>query len=211
MVWLFLMALVLLPHKLQKTEALSHVIREAIDEKLFFTSAADGSDKPEATPTNRADERSTVWWQRPEWISVYLTASYNLVSLGTLYVIWKQNRSIQNTDRAVLIPMWQNFVHLTPEGEGRRHTFQVNFQNFGKTPAFIRGHQCNITLISNISELPRRPKYRSEVVYKGDPLVSDAVTERAFYSLLDGELDFDDISDEYRIKGKTLYAFGFIR
>ncbi len=177
-------------------------------EKLS-SSVQDANQSPSSNSTTydkRNNSEPSGWW------IIGITAIYTIGSIGTLWIIWSQNRSIQNTERAILVPMWEDFVHLTPEAEGdRKHTFLVNFKNWGKTPAFIRGHQSNIVLLRSLADLPKKPKYRSEVIYKGDPLVPLAMTERSFYALLDGEQDFDDIFDEYRLKGKILYAFGYIR
>jgi|GEM_PF-5031474 len=150
----------------------------------------------------------------PAWLTVWLTAAYVLVSLGTLLAIFRQNRSIQKTERAVLVPVWDNFVHLShepPPTDGPQrmhHTFNVDFRNCGKTPAFIRGITAEIMLIPSVKSLPRRPRYGPLVQFAGDPVVPNATTDYPFSSPIKDSRSFEEIESEHRKGNGVLFVRG---
>ena len=152
-------------------------------------------------------------WVDPPWFIAIVTFAYTVISFFTLLVIWRQNRSIQNTERAVLVPVWDNFVHLNPETVNKRlsHCFLVKFSNCGRTPAFIREHHATMMLLHRIEDLPKRPKYGKGVLFQGDPVIPGATTESEFYSPLADPRTFEEIDAEIRTGKQVLYVIGYVR
>lgn len=186
----------------------------------------EGVIKPSATPVNNAitpeqgdrqtdrnQHNSFPHWKDPQWFIVDITAVYTIFSGLTLIAIFRQNRSIQNTERAVLIPSWDNLVHINPEAQPGTlsHCFQWNFQNCGRTPAFIREIHGSLILLDSIENLPRKPDFRYRKTYQGDPLAPGARMEQMFYSPMADARDYRTIENEFRQNGKILFAYGFVR
>jgi hypothetical protein len=182
--------------------------------------------KPSAKPVNDADTprqgnietrneqaESAPTWKDPEWLVVYVTVAYTLISGFTLVVIYRQNRSIQNTERAVLIPTWDNLIHLNPEAPNGTvsHCFQWNFQNCGKTPGFIRELQGNLILLNSLNDLSRKPRYDKRIAFQGDPVIPGKSLEIGFYSPMKDARPYQTIEDDFRKNAKILFAYGFVR
>lgn len=133
---------------------------------------------------------------------------YTIGSLVTLGLIWKQNRSIQNTERAFLIPVWERWPRSGQGINGSTHSFEWKFRNCGKTPAFLKEVVAHLVLIDSLESLPAVPDYTGAVLYKGDPLVPQQELDKNFFSEIEDSRDSSIIEDEYRTGGRILYAFG---
>ena len=134
-----------------------------------------------------------------------------------LMAIFFQYQSIKRAERAYLIPFWDNFVHIShnrPSTNGvpirMRHTFNVDFQNCGKTPAFIKGVSAEIFLIDSITSLPPKPHYGTLVKFFGDPIPANAKTDYPFSSPIADDRPFEEIEKEFRTGGKTLFVRGVV-
>jgi hypothetical protein len=150
----------------------------------------------------------------PDWILVWITGIYTIVSGLTLWAIWHQNRSTQNAERAVLIPQWDNMVHINPEhknGDPLSHCFQWTFANWGKGPAFIDETFAEMALIDAIESLPTRPKFGKPKHFMGDPVPPGKAFEPGFYAPMKETRSFEIVEAEYRTGGKILYVYGFVR
>jgi hypothetical protein len=168
------------------------------------------ADKQAAAPIPCAIQHAANPWIEP---SVLVAAAYTLVSLGMWFAIFRQNRSIQNTERAVLIPIWDNFVHLNPEARNNgklSHCFTVAFKNCGKTPAFIREHGAKMMLVPSVESLPTKPRHRKGVSFRGDPVVPNE-TSIEMYSPLDDSRSYEEIDASIRRGTEVLYVSGFVR
>jgi hypothetical protein len=163
-------------------------------------------------PIDKCPESGSIW-RDPQWLAVCVTAIYTLFSGFTLFAVFRQNRSIQNTERAVLVPSWDNLVHLNPEAAPGKlaHCFQWNFQNCRKTPGFIRELQGTLILLESMADLPRRPKYDKRISFQSDPLIPGKMMETMIYSPLDDSREYQAIEVEFRKNGKILFAYGFVR
>jgi hypothetical protein len=161
-------------------------------------------------PQNTGDSKPL--WQKPEWLNIGLTATYTVLTVGALIAVYRQNRSIQRIERAILIPVWENMVHLNPESKkGPSHSFEWNFVNCGKTPAFIDEIVGHMILVDSIDALPPNPKYGKPVPYLGDPIIHQEKMKNERYSPMKDEREFSIIEAEYRSGKKVLFAYGFVR
>lgn len=152
------------------------------------------------------------------WIMPTITGIYTVATICMLFVIYGQIRSIRRTERAFLIPVWDNLVHIShPEGppvDGpieMHHTFNVDFRNCGKTPAFIRGITAELRLIRSLEALPRIPKYGSLVPFYGDPVEAGKVTNFPFASEIKDTRPFQEIDAEIRAGKSVLFVVGKVR
>lgn len=157
---------------------------------------------------NQNEGQSAPKWGDPQWLALAINALYSVVTTFTLVAIFRQNRSIQNTERAVLVPNWDNLVHLNPESTPGTisHCFQWNFQNCGKIPGFIRELQGTLILLKSMDDLPSRPKYDKRVLFQSDPLVPGKMMETMIHSPLEDLRDYQTVDAEFRRNGKILFA-----
>lgn len=165
-----------------------------------------------------ANDPSTQKHDYPEpsgWWMVIVTALYTIFSGITLYFISQQNRSIQRTERAFLVPTWDNETWINPKhinGDRMNCCFTWRFKNCGKTPGFIREAWGTIILIDDLSQLPKKPKYEAGWPFQGDPLTPDATMGGGpFLAELDDSRPFEEIQEDYRHKSKVLFAYGYTK
>jgi hypothetical protein len=147
----------------------------------------------------------------PEWVIVYVTAAYTIISTLTLVAIYKQYRSTQEAERAVLVPLWENGVQQNPEKKEPSHCFQWNFTNWGKGPAFVYETSAEMILLESIDDLPKRPKYGGSAHFKGDPVPPQKTLECGLFAPMKDPRRYEVIQAEYRTGGKLLYVYGFVR
>jgi hypothetical protein len=166
---------------------------------------ADAGDSKGGQPTSEQEK------PYPKW-TLYVTAAYTLVSLGALIAIFNQNRSIQNTERAVLVPIWENFIHVNPEtSPNLSHCFTWNFTNWGKTPAFVEATFADMMVINSFDDLPRRPKYSKPVLFQGDPIPPQKSLDFQLYAPMRDTREYEVIQADYRTGGKILFVFGYVK
>jgi hypothetical protein len=152
----------------------------------------------------------------PQWWSVGVNGVIAFTAFGTLLYLSAQIRAIRNTERAFLIPVWENLITWRASNDDPvTHCFQWKFRNCGKTPAFLREAVGKILIVETIDQLPKNPDYSGFVIYKGDPLIANEAMARNFISHMDDNRDFQAIEDEYR-NGygggpKILFAYGMVR
>ncbi len=137
---------------------------------------SENSDRCELTTyKTREDYQPSQWW------IIGITAIYTIGSLVTLGLIWKQNRSIQNTERAVLIPIWERWPRIAQGVNRESHSFEWKFKNCGKTPAFLKEVVAHLVLIDSLEDLPVVPDYSGAVTYNGDPLIPQQEMDRKLF------------------------------
>ncbi|HTF67698.1 MAG TPA: hypothetical protein VK638_33965 [Edaphobacter sp.] len=148
----------------------------------------------------------------PQWWSIGVNGIIALTTVGTLLYLRGQIRAMRNTERAFLIPVFENIVHRNPEVENAlHHCFQWNFKNCGKTPAFLREVVGQMIVIDSLERLPQKPDYSKFVTFKGDPLIAGERMIRNFYAAIDDKRDFDTIEKEYRGGERILFVYGMVR
>ena len=123
--------------------------------------------------------------------------------------------AVMDADRALLLILWENFIHINPEtrhsGE-LSHCFNWHFQNTGKSPAFIQKVSSRFIAIKDLDELSPEPVYLTpkELRYESEPLLSNK-DFGPVYSPLESDLPFDQMEAEHRSKKCFLYAYGFVQ
>jgi len=177
------------------------------------------------------------WWPPPPlwdiyWPTVLLVIFGGFaawVAVGTLKDIREQTEAIKESadatkrsvdaimdaDRALLLILWENFIHINPEARHSgvlSHCFNWHFQNTGKSPAFIQKVSSRFIVIRSLDDLPPEPAYLTprEVSYESEPLLPDK-NFGPVYSPLESDLSFDEVEAEHRGKKCLLYAFGFVQ
>jgi hypothetical protein len=61
------------------------------------------------------------------------------VGIGSLIALRNQLKAVRRIERAILIPVWEQEIWLSPETDGEtKHTFQWKYKNEGKTAGFLR-------------------------------------------------------------------------
>ena len=199
------------PHPLKSSSIEQHPKQSLSVAELPPTSVINAADlrKRDGEPIGESIPK----WRDPQWITLSITALYTLFSGITLVAIFRQNRSIQNTERAVLVPSWNDLVHQNPEVESGTlsHCFQWNFQNCGKTPGFIRELQGTLILLNSLDDLPLKPKFDKLVQFQSDPLIPGKMMETMIFSPLGDSRDYQTVDAEFRKNGKILFAYGIVR
>jgi hypothetical protein len=148
----------------------------------------------------------------PQWWSIGVNGVIALTTFGTLLYLRGQIRAIRNTERAFLIPVWEDSIGWRSRNDDPlRHCLQWKFKNCGKTPAFLREAVGKIVVVDTLDQIPKNPDYSGFVIYKGDPLVAGEEMTRNFISQMDDTRDFETIEDDYRKGSKVLFAYGMVR
>jgi hypothetical protein len=123
--------------------------------------------------------------------------------------------AVMDADRALLLILWENFIHVNPETRHDgvlSHCFNWHFQNTGKSPAFIQKVSSRFIRIKNLNDLPSEPVYLNprELSYESEPLLPGK-DFGPVYSPLESDLPFDQMEVEHRSKKCLLYAYGFVQ
>ena len=150
-------------------------------------------------------------WDDPQWWSVWVNGCIALTTLATLFLLDNQITAIRNTERAFLIPIWERWPRRVEGTKGEAPSFEWEFKNCGKTPAFVRESVAHLILIDSLDNLPKKPDYSGAVTYHGDPLIPRQEMDRNFFSQMKDSRDSITIEDEHRTGSKILYAYGMVR
>ncbi len=123
--------------------------------------------------------------------------------------------AVMDVDRALLLILWENFIHINPETRHNgvlSHCFNWHFQNAGKSPAFILKVSSRFIAIRSLDDLSPEPVYLAprELSYESEPLLLGK-DFGPVYSPLESDLPFDQMEAEHRSKKCLLYAYGFVR
>jgi hypothetical protein len=69
----------------------------------------------------------------------------------------------------------------------------------------------SIQILESLGDLLPKPKYGKPVPFQSDPLIPGKTMETMVYAPMEDSRDYQTIENEFRINGKVLFAYGFVR
>lgn len=104
------------------------------------------------------------WPLRPEWMMVWLTTTYIIVTYRMLRAISRQTAALMNAERALVIVTMHPIPDISPD-LNRLEMFSIApvFKNCGKTTATIISAKARAHILNRGEELAGEPVYTGEV------------------------------------------------
>jgi hypothetical protein len=178
----------------------AHLINPSHGDEYLNGDSDHDKNAPEETPLPR--------FLRPEWVIIYITALYSLVSFFTLIVVNRQSKHITTSERAWIMVTMEKPI-MTPQGPWRFAGMPI-IKNDGKTPAFVYEAAATAIFLPSGGRLPAEPGgYKKESVLisqgKGIPVAPDNRVSRPVLS--------ESIKDVHEIyRGElVLWVHGYVK
>ncbi len=160
-------------------------------------------------------ENLLPWFLKPEWIIVYVTLSYVVITGFTLRAIWRQAkiaemtaRSLMDADRAWLLVTVGKLPDITPVPDLLQILWiEPRVDNAGRTPAWTVRMRLRAQQFPSLKDIPPEPIYEGEETkhFDGEAALPPGASVAPLRVGVDAH-DFTAIR-----QGKSfLYVYGFI-